>query len=207
MRLLVFIGICLAPLAAVHAQKGHRVTSRSVVVNRAAHWHNWQLPTHAVQVSPGRHRRAALFSRALQPARRLADLHSPHRRSASPPQPECHPQHRQHPDPRRKRRGHPRPQGQPLLLLFLSSRHQPRRLKCGGCRQHPRRRSNHLLGARPASIARRLVDRNRLGSRRGGRFPRHPLRRRRVGRSLFPVPRSRRARPRAGAGKRRQNCL
>ena len=52
MRLLAFLVICLAPLAAVHAQKGHRVTSRSVVVNRAAHWHNWQLPTHAVQVSP-----------------------------------------------------------------------------------------------------------------------------------------------------------
>ena len=52
MRLLAFLVICLAPLAATHAQKGHRVTSRSVVVNRAAHWHNWQLPTHAVKVSP-----------------------------------------------------------------------------------------------------------------------------------------------------------
>ena len=52
MRLLAILGICLVPLAAAHAQKGHRVTSRSVVVNRAAHWSNWQLPTHAVQVSP-----------------------------------------------------------------------------------------------------------------------------------------------------------
>ena len=52
MRLLAILGICLVPLAAAHAQKGHRVTSRSVVVNTAAHWSNWQLPTHAVQVSP-----------------------------------------------------------------------------------------------------------------------------------------------------------
>ena len=52
MRLLAFLVICLAPLVAADAQKGHRVTSRSVVVNRAAHWHNWQLPTHAVKVLP-----------------------------------------------------------------------------------------------------------------------------------------------------------
>ena len=52
MRLLAFLVICLAPLLAADAQKGHRVTSRSVVVNRAAHWHNWQLPTHAVKVLP-----------------------------------------------------------------------------------------------------------------------------------------------------------
>ena len=52
MRLLAFLVICLAPLVAADAQKGHRVTSRSVVVNRAAHWHNWQLPIHAVKVSP-----------------------------------------------------------------------------------------------------------------------------------------------------------
>ena len=52
MRLLAFLVLCLAPLIAADAQKGHRVTSRSVVVNRAAHWHNWQLPTHAVKVSP-----------------------------------------------------------------------------------------------------------------------------------------------------------
>lgn len=52
MRRLALLVLCLAPLVAAHAQKGHRVTSRSVVVNRAAHWHHWQLPTHAVQVSP-----------------------------------------------------------------------------------------------------------------------------------------------------------
>ena len=52
MRLLAFLVICTAPLVPADAQKGHRVTSRSVAVNTAAHWQNWQLPTHAVQVSP-----------------------------------------------------------------------------------------------------------------------------------------------------------
>ena len=52
MRLFAILALCLAPLAAAHAQQGHRVTSRSVVVNRAAHWQGWQLPTHAVQVLP-----------------------------------------------------------------------------------------------------------------------------------------------------------
>ena len=52
MKLLAFLVLCLAPLIAADAQKGHRVTSRSIVVNRAAHWQNWQIPTHAVQVSP-----------------------------------------------------------------------------------------------------------------------------------------------------------
>ena len=52
MRLVAFLVLCSAPLVAAYAQKGHRVTSRSVQVNRAAHWQNWQLPTHAVKVSP-----------------------------------------------------------------------------------------------------------------------------------------------------------
>ena len=52
MRLLALLVLCSALLTAVEAQQGHRVTSRSVEVNRAAHWRNWQLPTHAVKVSP-----------------------------------------------------------------------------------------------------------------------------------------------------------
>ena len=52
MRLLALFVLCSASLVPVEAQQGHRVTSRSVEVNRAAHWRNWQLPTHAVKVSP-----------------------------------------------------------------------------------------------------------------------------------------------------------
>ena len=41
-----------------------------------------------------RHSPAALFPRALQFARRFRDLYPPHSRAASPPQSDCHPQHR-----------------------------------------------------------------------------------------------------------------
>ena len=50
--LLILCSACLATWASAHAQQGHRVTTRSVVVNTAAHWLNWQLPTHAVDTAP-----------------------------------------------------------------------------------------------------------------------------------------------------------
>ena len=40
----------LAAGTATVAQQGHRVTTRSVVVNSPAHWQNWDLPTHAVNI-------------------------------------------------------------------------------------------------------------------------------------------------------------
>ena len=43
---------CLAPAAPADAQQGHRVTTRSVTVNSATHWNNWQLPTHAIDIGP-----------------------------------------------------------------------------------------------------------------------------------------------------------
>ena len=52
-RLFVFLcASCLAPLATADAQQGHRVTSSSVTVNSATQWRNWQLPTHAVDITP-----------------------------------------------------------------------------------------------------------------------------------------------------------
>lgn len=48
---LLFCGL-LAVLAAPVDAQGHRVTTRSVVVNTITHWKNWQLPTHAVDVAP-----------------------------------------------------------------------------------------------------------------------------------------------------------
>ena len=51
--LFLFCGLCTALALGVpsQAQQGHRVTTRSVVVNTATHWKNWQLPTHAVDVT------------------------------------------------------------------------------------------------------------------------------------------------------------
>ncbi|NKB69738.1 MAG: hypothetical protein GKR89_21925 [Candidatus Latescibacteria bacterium] len=37
---------------ASQTNKGHRVTSSSITVNSASHWQNWQLPDHAVDLSP-----------------------------------------------------------------------------------------------------------------------------------------------------------
>ena len=55
---LLFLSMLSVPVLVgwqeVHAQraKGYRITSSRVTVSSAAHWNSWQLPTHAVDVTP-----------------------------------------------------------------------------------------------------------------------------------------------------------
>ena len=50
-RLLLALSCSLVAFCnTTHAQQGHRVTSRSVVVNSPAHWQKWDLPTHATDI-------------------------------------------------------------------------------------------------------------------------------------------------------------
>ena len=49
--LLAICCIALAAWTAVLAQSGHRITARSMEVNTATHWRNWDLPDHAVDIT------------------------------------------------------------------------------------------------------------------------------------------------------------
>jgi len=57
-NLLLISILCLSflpvglPQAVAQGRKGYRITSSRIVVNTPTHWRNWQLPTHAVDVTP-----------------------------------------------------------------------------------------------------------------------------------------------------------
>ena len=149
------------------AQAGYQLRADRLVVETAAHWQAWTLPTHAVEVTPtgtvAPHRfrsrynlleDRATFQRALKDFKRGAhpDGHSESGQHGNAGH------SRQCPDAEEKRTDR--------ASLYLSDAHgdQPGRLQPSGCRGDFGWGSDHVLGAVGIGSAGRLVGGGGLGS-------------------------------------------